>query len=53
MNKGDVDGALSYLAEDATVTIVRRLMGTESNNGQAEIRGWYEMLAGRKVPHLE
>jgi len=48
MNKGDVDGALSYLAEDATVTIVPAFDGDGVYNGQAEIRGWYEMLAGAK-----
>ena len=48
MNKDDIDKALSYLAEDATVTIVPAFEGDGIYNGQAEIRGWYEMLAGGK-----
>ena len=49
LNKGDVDAALSYLADDATVTIVPP--GPDGDgvyNGHAEIRGWYETIASGK-----
>ena len=45
MNEGDVDLALSYLAEGATVTIAPAFEGDGIYDGHAEIRGWYEMLA--------
>ncbi len=48
MNKGDIDLALSYLAQDATVTIVPAFDGDGIYNGRSEIRSWYEMLAGGK-----
>ena len=48
MNKGDIDQALSYLAEDAMVTIAPAFDGNGIYNGQTEIRGWYEMLATGK-----
>jgi ketosteroid isomerase-like protein len=48
MNKGDIDLALSYLAQDATVTIIPAFDGDGIYSGQSEIRGWYEMLAGGK-----
>ena len=48
MNKGDVDTALSYLAEDATVTVIPSGDGDGIYNGHAEIRGWYETIASGK-----
>jgi hypothetical protein len=49
LNKGDIEAALSYLAEDAVVTISPA--GPEGDavfTGHAEIRGWYETLAAGK-----
>jgi len=49
LNKGDIDAALSYLADDATVTIAPP--GPDGDgvyNGHAEIRGWYETIAAGK-----
>ncbi len=46
LNQGDIDTALSYLAEEATVTIIPA--GPDGDgvyNGHAEIRGWYETIA--------
>jgi len=40
LNAGDVDAALSYLADDAQITSDRAYTGKE------EIRGWYEDLVG-------
>jgi len=52
--EGDIDGALSYLAEDAVVSIIPP--GDDSDgvyNGYAEIRGWYEpMVAAHGVGTL-
>ncbi len=48
MNAGDMDKALSYLAEDAVVTIVPAMEGDGVYNGHAEIRGWYEPLLASK-----
>jgi len=48
MNKGDIDLALSYLSEDAKVTIAPAFEGDGNYNGQTEIRSWYEMLATGK-----
>jgi hypothetical protein len=48
MNAGDMDKALSYLAEDAVVTIVPAMEGDGVYNGHAEIRGWYEPLLSSK-----
>jgi ketosteroid isomerase-like protein len=48
MNKGDIDQALAYLAEDAEVTIVPAFDGDGIYNGGMEIRRWYEMLASGK-----
>lgn len=48
LNKGDVDAALSYLAEDATVTIIPPAEGDGIYNGHDEIRGWYETIASGK-----
>ena len=45
LNKGDVDVALSYLAEDATVTVIPSADGDGIYNGHDEIRGWYETIA--------
>jgi len=43
--KGDIDEALSYLAEDAVVSIVPPGQdGDGVYNGHAEIRGWYEII---------
>ncbi|MCC6569024.1 MAG: nuclear transport factor 2 family protein [Anaerolineales bacterium] len=54
LNKGDIDLALSYLAQDAVVTISPA--GPEGDavfTGHAEIRGWYETLtAGKGVTTL-
>jgi len=54
LNKGDIDAALSYLAEDAVVKISPA--GPEGDailTGHAEIRGWYETLtAGKGVTTL-
>lgn len=49
LNAGDVDKALSFLAEDAMVTIVPA--GPDGDgvySGRAEIRGWYQTVAGGK-----
>ena len=48
MNAGDMDKALSYLAEDAVVTIIPAMEGDGVYNGHAEIRGWYEPLLSSK-----
>lgn len=48
MNAGDMDKALSFLAEDAVVTIVPAMEGDGVYNGHAEIRGWYEPLLSSK-----
>ena len=47
LNAGDIDAALSYLADDAVVTIVPPAPGTSGVfTGQGEIRGWYEGIVG-------
>jgi hypothetical protein len=47
LNAGDIDGALSYLADDPVVTIVPPAPGTSGVfTGKAEIRGWYEGIVG-------
>jgi len=47
LNAGDIDGALSYLADDAVVTIVPPAPGTSGVfTGKGEIRGWYEGIVG-------
>lgn len=49
LNKGDIDAALSFLADDATVSIVPP--GPDGDgiyNGHAEIRGWYETIVAAK-----
>ena len=48
LNKGDIDLALSYLTEDATVTIVPPAEDDGIYTGLVEIRGWYETLAAAK-----
>lgn len=48
LNKGDIDATLSYLAEDATVTIIPPADGDGIYNGHAEIRGWYEAIVAGK-----
>ncbi len=40
LNAGDVDAALSYLADDAQIT------SDQAYTGKEEIRGWYEGLVG-------
>ena len=52
LNKGDIDAALSYLADEATVTIIPSADGDGVFNGHAEIRGWYESGAGLGVTTL-
>jgi hypothetical protein len=47
LNAGDIDSALSYLADDAVVTIVPPAPGTSGvYTGKEEIRGWYEGIVG-------
>lgn len=49
LNSGDIDAALSYLAEDADVSIVPA--GPDGDgvyHGHAEIRGWYQTIVGGK-----
>ncbi|MBN1546910.1 MAG: nuclear transport factor 2 family protein [Syntrophaceae bacterium] len=48
LNKGRVNEALSYLAEDAKVTIIPPAEGDGVYNGHSEIRGWYETIASGK-----
>jgi hypothetical protein len=48
LNKGDINAALSYLAEDAQVTIVPPADGDGVYNGHTEIRGWYETIVSGK-----
>jgi hypothetical protein len=48
LNKGDIDAALSYLADDATVTIAPPADGDGVYTGHAEIRGWYETIVSGK-----
>ena len=48
MNAGDMDKALSYLADDAVVAILPAMEGDGVYNGHAEIRGWYEPLLSSK-----
>jgi ketosteroid isomerase-like protein len=47
LNAGDIDGALSYVADDAVATIVPPQPGTSGVfTGKEEIRGWYEIIVG-------
>lgn len=48
MNAGDMDKALSYLAEDAVVTIIPAMEGDGVYTGHEEIHGWYEPLLSSK-----
>lgn len=45
LNKGDINAALSYLAEDAEVSIIPPAEGDGVYNGHSEIRSWYETIA--------
>ena len=48
VNAGDIDAALSYLADDAVVQIVPPAPGTSGVfSGKEEIRGWYEALVAQ------
>ena len=42
LNQGQIDVALSYLAENAVVTIVPPPSGSGIFTGKSEIRAWYE-----------
>jgi hypothetical protein len=48
LNKGDIDAALSYLSEDAVVTIIPPAEGDGVYKGHAEIRGWYDSITSAK-----
>jgi ketosteroid isomerase-like protein len=48
LNAGDIDAALSYLADDAVVQIVPPAPGTSGIfTGKGEVRGWYEAIVGQ------
>jgi hypothetical protein len=48
LNAGDIDAALSYLADDAVVQILPPAPGTSGVfSGKGEIRGWYETVVGQ------
>jgi hypothetical protein len=48
LNAGEIDAALSYLADDAVVQIVPPAPGTSGIfTGKGEIRGWYETVVGQ------
>jgi ketosteroid isomerase-like protein len=48
LNAGEIDAALSYLADDAVVHIVPPAPGTSGVfTGKGEIRGWYETVVGQ------
>jgi hypothetical protein len=48
LNAGDIDSALSYLADDAVVQIVPAAPGTSGIfTGKGEVRGWYETIVGQ------
>jgi hypothetical protein len=48
LNAGDIDAALSYLADDAVVQILPPAPGTSGVfTGKGEIRGWYEAVVGQ------
>ncbi len=48
LNAGDIDAALSYLADDAVVQIVPAAPGTSGIfTGKGEVRGWYETIVGQ------
>jgi hypothetical protein len=48
LNAGDIDAALSYLADDGVVQIVPPAPGTSGVfTGREEVRGWYETVVGQ------
>jgi hypothetical protein len=48
LNAGDIDGALSYLADDAVVQILPPAPGTSGVfTGKEEVRGWYDSVVGQ------
>jgi len=48
LNAGDIDAALSHLADDAVVQIVPPAPGTSGIfTGKGEVRGWYETIVGQ------
>jgi len=48
LNAGDIDGALSYLADDVVVQILPPAPGTTGVfTGKEEVRGWYETVVGQ------
>ena len=48
LNAGEIDAALSYLADDAVVQIVPPAPGTSGIfTGKDEVRGWYETVVGQ------
>ena len=48
LNSGDIDAAMSYLADDAVVQILPPAPGTSGVfSGKGEIRGWYETVVGQ------
>jgi ketosteroid isomerase-like protein len=48
LNAGDIDSALSCLADDAVVQIVPAAPGTSGIfTGKGEVRGWYETIVGQ------
>ena len=45
LNAGDIDTALSYLADDAVLTFIPPTPGTTGVlTGKEQIRGWYEAI---------
>lgn len=49
LNQGDIEAALGYLAEDATISIIPP--GSDDDgvyNGRAEVRSWYESIISAK-----
>jgi ketosteroid isomerase-like protein len=48
LNAGDIDGALSYLADDVVVQVLPPAPGTTGVfTGKEEVRGWYETVVGQ------
>jgi ketosteroid isomerase-like protein len=49
LNQGDIDGALSYLADDVTVSLSPPGPdGDGTYQGKEEVRGWYETIVAAK-----
>jgi hypothetical protein len=48
LNKGDIDSALSYLAENVSVDLGAAGPTGEPLHGKQEVRGWYETIATGK-----